>query len=84
MYQKRRQTAFFVKVEPSQGDENVSDDDVDCAISVLTIGKRIGLSLDEMNVLTVQDVLDMAKAYSGKEEKKVRKATQKDIDAFFK
>jgi len=51
------------------------------------IGKRAGLSFDEMNELTVNDLLKYVNIYvdtvTGKEKPRRRMATQADIDAFF-
>lgn len=51
-------------------------------IDILAIGKRVGLSFSEMNDLRVQDLLDLAKSYSGEKES-VREADQDDIDRFY-
>jgi hypothetical protein len=51
------------------------------------IGKRAGLSFDEMNELTVNDLLKCVNIYvdmaTGKRKPRRRMATQADIDAFF-
>ena len=52
-------------------------------ISLLVVGKRIGLSFLEMNELRSVDLLDMAKVFSGREDDKPKEATQADIDSFF-
>ncbi|MGF6356166.1 hypothetical protein ABIE27_004081 [Paenibacillus sp. 4624] len=54
-------------------------------IDLLAIGKRIGLSMEEMAELTCNDLIDLARSYTGKEEKQKgpREATQADIDAFY-
>ena len=42
----------------------------------------MGLSFQELNELRVRDFLEMVGIYTGK-KKKVRNATQEDIDRFF-
>jgi hypothetical protein len=54
---------------------------------LLVIGKRAGLSFDEMNELTVNDLIKLVEIYvdmeTGKQKPRRRMATQADIDAFF-
>jgi len=54
---------------------------------LLATGKRIGLSFDEMNELTVNDLIKLVEIYvdmeTGKQKPRRRMATQADIDAFF-
>jgi hypothetical protein len=54
-------------------------------MDLLAIGKRIGLSFDEMSELTCGDLIDLARSYTGSDEKDKgpREATQADIDAFY-
>lgn len=56
-------------------------------LELLVIGKRVGLSFDEMNELTVNDLVEFANIYAeretGKRKQRRRMATQADIDAFF-
>jgi hypothetical protein len=51
------------------------------------IGKRSGLSFDEMNELTVNELVQFVNIYvkqeTGKQKPRRRAATQADIDAFF-
>ncbi|MGG3737531.1 hypothetical protein [Aeribacillus pallidus] len=51
------------------------------------MGKRAGLSFDEMNELTVNDLLKYVNIYvdmvTNKPKTRSRMATQADIDAFF-
>lgn len=51
---------------------------------MLAIGKRIGLTLVELNELTVQDLFYLADSYTGASKDKPREATQDDIDAFYR
>ncbi len=52
-------------------------------LELLAIGKKAGLSFDEMNLLRVRDLLKFVQIYTGKdEETEVRQATQADFDGF--
>jgi hypothetical protein len=56
-------------------------------LELLVIGKRAGLSFDEMNELTVNDLIKFVNIYvdmaTEKPKPRRRTATQADIDAFF-
>lgn len=56
----------------------------DLAIRTLAIGKRIGLTFEEINILRVTDLFELANDYLGKKNDGPRMATQDDIDAFFR
>jgi len=78
---------FFVPGRPEekpQEKKQESDEQGDLAIRTLIIGKRIGLSFEEMNLLRVSDLFDMAREHSGKRDDTPRKATQDDINAFYR
>lgn len=49
----------------------------------MAVGKRTGLSFEEINEMRVCDLLGYARAYTGKEDDAPREATQADIDKFF-
>ena len=52
-------------------------------LELLAIGKKAGLSFDEMNLLRVRDLLKFVRIYSGNnEEETERQATQADMDRF--
>ena len=53
-------------------------------LELLAIGKKAGLSFDEMNLLRVRDLLKFVQIYTGNNEETetVRQATQADFDAF--
>ncbi len=53
-------------------------------LDLLSLGKHTGLSFAEINELRVKDLLDFVQSYSGKKGDAVRKATQGDIDKFYK
>lgn len=52
-------------------------------LMLLCVGKKAGLSFDEINLLRVQDLLDYVNIYSEQDKDKPRKATQTDIDKFY-
>ena len=51
-------------------------------LELLAIGKKAGLTFDEMNLLRVRDLLKYVQIYTGNEEETetVRQATQADFD----
>ena len=51
-------------------------------LELLAIGKKAGLSFDEMNLLRVRDLLKYVQIYTGNNEETetVRQATQADFD----
>ena len=52
-------------------------------LELLAIGKKAGLTFDEMNLLRVRDLLKYVQIYTGNdEETEVRQATQADMDRF--
>lgn len=54
-------------------------------IRLLALGKKCGISLDEMHVLTVQDLLDIIdEMFPDSDDDSSREATQADIDKFFR
>ncbi|UNL94013.1 hypothetical protein CPY53_10870 [Paenibacillus polymyxa] len=53
-------------------------------MDLLAIGKRIGLSFTEINDLRCQDLIDLARSFTGSDnEEETKEATQDDIDAFY-
>lgn len=84
----KRRTGFFVEeAEPQTNDDTVYEPSERPDLELLVIGKRSGLSFDEMNELTVNDLLKYVNIYvdmeAGKRKQRRRVATQTDIDAFF-
>ena len=56
----------------------------DCIeLELLVIGKKAGLSFEEINLLRVRDLIQLANIYTGAEKKKPRRAGQEDIDKLF-
>lgn len=49
----------------------------------MALGKRVGLSFQEINDLTASELIEFAKFYSGSEDEETREADQDDIDAFY-
>ena len=62
--------------EPSDAEPDRMD------LELLAIGKKAGLSFDEMNLLRVRDLLKYVQIYTGNDEETetVRQATQTDFD----
>ncbi len=50
---------------------------------LLALGKRSGLTFEEMNELRVRDLVSMVESYAGAKKEGPREATQADIDAFY-
>lgn len=48
------------------------------------MARRIGLSMTELDLLTMQDFFDLVYAYMGDDPDAPREATQADIDAFYR
>ena len=53
-------------------------------INIIALARRIGLSMTELDLLTMQDFFDLVYAYMGDDPDASREATQEDIDAFFR
>ena len=84
----KRRTVFFVEEAEQQTNDNESYEPPERHdLELLVIGKRSGLSFDEINELTVNDLLKYVNIYvdmeTGKRKQHSRMATQADIDAFF-
>lgn len=83
----KQRTVFFVEETEQQNDDEVYEPPERPDLELLVIGKRSGLSFDEMNELTVNDLLKYVNIYvdieTGKRKQRRRTATQADIDAFF-
>ncbi len=54
---------------------------VDVALEWLLVGKRLGLSFEEMNMLRIRDIALMADIMVGET---ITEATQEDIDALLR
>ena len=53
-------------------------------LELLAIGKKTGLTFEEMNLFRVRDLLKFVQIYTGNDEETetVRQATQADMDRF--
>ena len=61
--------------EPSDAEPDRMD------LELLAIGKKAGLTFEEMNLFRVRDLLKFVQIYTGNdEETEVRQATQADFD----
>jgi len=50
-------------------------------LELLVVGKKMGLSFDEMNMFRVRDLIKFVRIYTGNdEETEVRQANQADFD----
>jgi len=49
---------------------------------MLVTAKRMGLSFEELNMLTLDDYIDFVELWAPEDEDGERYATQADIDAF--
>lgn len=47
------------------------------------MAKKVGLSFEELNMLTLQDFVDFMDLWVGEDEKGPKKASQGDIDNFY-
>ncbi|NMB42370.1 MAG: hypothetical protein GX996_10635 [Firmicutes bacterium] len=52
-------------------------------LDLLALGKRSGLTFEEMNELRVRDLVGLVESYVGTKKEGPREATQEDIDAFY-
>lgn len=69
-----------------EADGNEKGDDAEpdrMDLELLAIGKKAGLSFEEINMFRVRDLLKYVSIFTGAEKEKPRKATQADIDKFF-
>jgi len=63
--------------EPSDAEPDRMD------LELLAIGKKAGLTFDEINMFRVRDLIKFVQIYTGKdEETEVRQANQSDFDSF--
>lgn len=52
-------------------------------LELLAIGKRAGLTFDEIGELRVRDLIQYARLFAGVKDSGPRQATQADIDKFY-
>lgn len=53
-------------------------------INIIALARKIGLSMVELDLLSMQDFFDLIYAYMGDDPNDPRMATQEDIDAFYR
>ena len=73
-----------MEVESSGSGEPSDTEPERMDLELLAIGKKAGLSFDEMNLFRVRDLLKYIQIYTGNNEETetVRQATQADMDRF--
>ena len=77
-----------MEVSNSSGSSEQADSGADpperLDLELLMMGKRMGLSFDEMNMFRVRDLLKFIYIYAGEKDDQntVRQAGQADFDAF--
>jgi hypothetical protein len=68
-----------VETNDNGGPSDTEPDRMD--LELLAIGKKAGLTFDEMNLMRVRDLLKYIQIYTGNDEgTEVRQATQADFD----
>lgn len=75
---------FFVPQELEENKSQSKNEPISDRLDLILLSnaKHMGLSFQELNEFRVRDYLEFTDIYIGK-KKKVRKATQEDIDRFF-
>lgn len=72
------------KKDKARTEPEPEDDDVDIEIRILTTAKRVGLSLSELNQMTLAEFMAFINHWTGKQsDEGSRMATQTDIDNFY-
>ena len=64
----------------NKANKNTNTDDIE--IGMLVTAKRMGLSFEELNLLSLQDYLIFVDKWTGKENNGTRQATQADIEKY--
>lgn len=72
---------FVISHNQNQSNRSVPKD-FNYEVSLLVMAKRMGLSFDELNMMTLQDFMDFAEMWTGEYETEYE-ATQADIDRFY-
>jgi hypothetical protein len=65
----------------SKEENNYSPERMD--LEWIVIGKKAGLTLQEINEFSIQDLVAYVEIYTGSDKNKPRRATQSDIDNFY-
>ena len=77
----------FVRPRKSRKKNQRKSDLENYEVSLLVIAKRVGLTFDELNQMTLDEFFDYVDIWVGDNDDKSaapRQATQADIDAFFR
>lgn len=61
----------------------VVDEDFNFEVSILVMAKKLKLSFEELNIMTMDDFMNFVDMYIGEDKGTVREATQDDIDKFY-
>jgi len=73
-------------VEVSDNGEPSDEEPDRMDLELLAMGKKAGLSFEEINLLRVRDLIKFVRIYAGNgeedTERQVRQATQADFDSF--
>lgn len=72
----------FVASRNLNQNNRLAPKDFNCEISILVMAKKMGLSFDELNMMTLRDFFDFAELWAGDYEAEYE-ATQADIDRFY-
>ena len=67
----------------ASGKDSQENKETATVLDLLALGKRSGLTFEEMNELRVRDLVGMVESYTGTKKEGPREATQEDIDAFY-
>lgn len=68
----------------SKGDAEADIDEFNYEISLLAAAKKSRLSFEELNLLSLNDFFDYLDMFLGNESSEPEKATQNDIDNFYR
>lgn len=74
----------FATIKTTTKNTRPLPDDFNHEMSLLYMAKKVGLSFDELNELTLQDFYDLVDMWIGEENDAPRDATQDDIDRFYR
>lgn len=74
----------FTKEVENKSMNNTTVTNFNYELSILVMSKKVGLSFEELNILTMNDFMDFIDIYLGETDAVVeRDATQDDIDDFY-
>lgn len=74
----------FAISQRQQNDNNIAvDKNFNFEVSLLVIAKKLGLTFEELNLMTLQDFIDYVDLWTDEHEETECMATQEDIDSFY-